>query len=450
MPTTQTACPRCRQPVRVEYEQLFDVGMDPSAKQKILSGQFNLINCSNCGFSGPLPTPIVYHDPEKEYLFTYFPPELGLPVNEQERLVGPLITRVTNNLPAEKRKAYLFRPQTMLTMETMVEKIYEGEGITKEMLQDRQKRLMLIQRMLSTTPDSLPDVVKQEDENIDEMFFALFSQIIEVTMAQGDQQAARALAAVQGEILKNSTFGARLEEQNREAEAAVKALEAAGKEGLTREKLLDLLIEADNEIRINTMVSLARAGVDYAFFEILAKRIEEAGSEEEKQKLTGLREHLLRLTSEIDKAMEEQVKATHAMLEEIVAAEDTEAAIRENAEGINDLFVQIVRSEYDKAREGNDLERMAKIRNVIETLQRLSAPPPEYALVEKLLGAEDDAARRKILEENAEAVTPQFLDLLNGLSAQSQEQGQPLEVVNGLLSIYNLALRFSMERKFKG
>ncbi|MEN4098994.1 MAG: CpXC domain-containing protein, partial [Anaerolineaceae bacterium] len=127
MPKTTTTCPRCRQPVLVEVEQLFDLNTNPRAKQNLLSGAFNRIRCPNCSYEGTLSTPIVYHDPEKQLLLTYFPPSLGLPVNEQERLIGPLITQVTNKLPPDKRKAYLLRPQTMLTMETMVERILEAE-----------------------------------------------------------------------------------------------------------------------------------------------------------------------------------------------------------------------------------------------------------------------------------------------------------------------------------
>jgi hypothetical protein len=108
---TQIACPRCRQPVVAQIEQLFDITADPGAKQRLLGGVSNYAACKNCGYNGPLATPIVYHDNDKELLLTYFPPELGLPVNEQEKMVGPLITQVTNRLPAEKRKGYLLRPQ---------------------------------------------------------------------------------------------------------------------------------------------------------------------------------------------------------------------------------------------------------------------------------------------------------------------------------------------------
>ncbi len=85
---------------------------------------------------------------------------MGLPVNEQERLIGPIINQVVNALPLEKRKAYILRPQTMFTFQSMVEKILEGDGITKEMLDDQQKRVGLIQRFLSTPPESIAEVLK--------------------------------------------------------------------------------------------------------------------------------------------------------------------------------------------------------------------------------------------------------------------------------------------------
>src|SRR5512146_803625 len=152
-----------------DIEQLYDVGADPAAKQRLLSGAANFIQCPNCGYQGNLATPIVYHDPDKELLLTYFPPELGLPVNEQERLVGPLITQAVNRLPNEKRKAYLFRPQTMLTLQSMIEKVLEGEGITREMMDASQQRLNLVQRLMSaSSADVRQEIVRQESRLIDE------------------------------------------------------------------------------------------------------------------------------------------------------------------------------------------------------------------------------------------------------------------------------------------
>ena len=84
---TQISCPRCRQPIVAQIEQLFDITSDPGAKQRLLGGVSNYAVCQSCGYNGPLATPIVYHDADKELLLTYFPAELGMPVNEQEKLI---------------------------------------------------------------------------------------------------------------------------------------------------------------------------------------------------------------------------------------------------------------------------------------------------------------------------------------------------------------------------
>ena len=119
MVKTSASCPKCHQPVILELQRLFDLNTDPEAKQKLLSGMANRVACPHCGYNGPLPTPIVYHDPENELLLTFFPPEAGVPVNQQEMTIGPLIKKVVDDLPPQKRKAYIFQPQTMLTQQRL-------------------------------------------------------------------------------------------------------------------------------------------------------------------------------------------------------------------------------------------------------------------------------------------------------------------------------------------
>src|SRR3990172_284090 len=102
MPQTQIACPRCKQLIPANVEQLFDVTHEPASKQRLLSGQSNFARCQYCGYEGRLATPIVYHDNDKELLLTFFPVELGLPINEQERMLGSMIKLVMERLPAEK------------------------------------------------------------------------------------------------------------------------------------------------------------------------------------------------------------------------------------------------------------------------------------------------------------------------------------------------------------
>jgi hypothetical protein len=446
MPQTTTTCPRCRQPVMVEVEQLFDVNTDPRAKQKLLSGSFNRIRCPSCGYEGTLSTPIVYHDPNKELLLTYFPPSLGLPVNEQERLVGPMITQVTNKLPLEKRKAYLLRPQTMFTMETMVERILEADGVTKTMLQAQQQRLTLLQRLMSSPPEKRPEVIRQEEALIDQDFFNLLSRIIEGILAQGDQKAMQQIAGLQQDLLEHSSYGQELHGQAKEAEEAIRALQEAGKNGLTREKLLDLIIENPTDVRLNTLVNVARQGMDYNFFEIFSKRIN-AAKGEEKQQLEALRDRLLEMTAEIDKAMQEQVAATQEFLNEILKTDNIEETVSQNLEGINDLFVQLVQAEFQHAQQEGNQERLGKLQQVINALNKYSAPPPEIALIEELLEAEDETTRQKLMEEHADEITPEFLQMLANLAYQSDQQSP--EMAKQLGDLHRQVLRFSMKANLK-
>ena len=103
-------CPNCKQPIVADIQQLFDVGEDPSAKAKLLSGMVNVVQCPYCKYQGNLSSVIVYHDPGKELLLTFVPPELGLQRDNSERLIGNLINQVINRLPNEQRKGYERNP----------------------------------------------------------------------------------------------------------------------------------------------------------------------------------------------------------------------------------------------------------------------------------------------------------------------------------------------------
>ena len=235
MSKTRINCPNCRQPVLADIEQLLDVGSDPTIKQRFLSGSINVIACPACGFQGSVATPIVYHDPNKEMLLTYFPPEMGLSVNEQERTIGPLITKATNSLPQEKRKAYLLRPQTMFTMQSMIERILEADGITKEMILAQQRRMELLQRLANGSDDQITEIAQAEDAQLDGEFYNLLNRLIETSLVSGDQASAARLSELQKKLIPITTYGRKIQEQGKEVETAIQTIQKIGKE-LTREK----------------------------------------------------------------------------------------------------------------------------------------------------------------------------------------------------------------------
>ena len=216
--------------ITANVEQLFDVSSDPGAKQRLLGGVSNMARCPHCGYEGRLATPIVYHDADKELLLTYFPPELGLPLNEQERLIGPMITQVTNRLPAEKRKAYLFKPIANLTFESMVETILGKDGITPEMIKAQQERLSLVDRLLQTPKaDVRSEIIKQNNQLFDEQFFALFSRLLQAGTGSGQEQLAKQMGDLQKQLLAETEYGRKLQESVGELEAAAKTLQDLGK-----------------------------------------------------------------------------------------------------------------------------------------------------------------------------------------------------------------------------
>lgn len=450
MPKTQISCPRCRTPMTAEIQQLFDMNTDPQAKQKLLNGSANVIECQACGYQGLYPTPIVYHDPEKEMLLTFFPPELGISVNEQEKMVGPLINRVVNDLPMEKRKAYLFQAQSMLTYQTMIEKILEGDGVTKEMLDDQQKKIQLIQRLLSTpNEESRKEIIQQEEVLIDETFFGLLNRLVEATVAQGDQQSAQQLALFQQQLLQETKVGREIQEKMKSSQKAMEDLQEAAKTGLTREILLDLFIAAPDELYMNTLVSMVRGGLDYEFFQILSQRIDSTEDEDQKTKLSELRDFLLEITKQIEEQVQEDRKNARAVLEKVLAEPSIEAGLEKYGNELNDFFIEAVQESLKEAREAADLDRISKLGKLNTIIEEANKPPAEIQFVQELLQAPDANTIKELLNQKPEVLTDEFIQLLAGLINQSEQQGNQKALVDKLKEIQKVATKAIMAKNLK-
>ena len=449
MPQTQIACPRCRQMITANVEQLFDVTQDPQAKQRLLGGVSNMARCPHCGYQGRLATPIVYHDNEKELLLTFFPPELSMPLNEQERVLGPMIKQVMDRLPAEKRKAYLLNPMANLTYESMIQVILGKDGITPEMLKEQQDRVQVIERLLqASSKDVRSELIKQNISLFDEQFFALFSRLAQGAAGSGQEPMARAMVDLQNQLLEETEFGRNLKESVGELEAATKALQEVG-QGLTREKLLEIVLQSPNDARVRAYATIARGGMDYQFFQVLSEKIDQA-SGDEKARLETIREKLLDFTNEIDKQMEARYKQAQDFVESLLAQEDVVQAVRDNLNNFTQDTVDVVNQLLRQASEKNDYTRMGKLQKMVEVLREVSTPP-EVAFIEQLLDAPDDATLDQMLDANKDLLNDQFMEALIGLVAQvdqATEQGNPEAKALGekLSKVYKTALKYSMQR----
>ena len=446
MPKTVINCPNCRQPIQADIQQLFDVGINPAHKQILLSGAFNLAQCTHCGFRGNLATPIVYHDPDKELLLTFVPPEVSLQRQDQERLIGNMLNQIINNLPQEKRKGYLLRPQSALTLQGLVERVLEADGITREMIQAQQQKIALIQRLLSTPADKLADIVATNEGLMDAELFALLSRLAEAAHLGGDQGSAQKILDLQKNLLPLTDYGRAVQEQTNEIQAAVNSLRELGNE-LTRERLLDLVLQAPNEARLNALVSLARPGMDYSFFQLLSERIDRARGDG-RSRLIGLREKLLELTGEIDRQIEARAQQSRKLLDLILQAENTEEAVIQSLPAIDDYFIQALNASLEAARKQGDLEKIAKLQKVAGVLDKYSAAPPELAIIEDLLDAPNEQALKDLLEANSDKITPELMDTLTNIVAKV-ESGDDKELAAKVKIVHRAVLRFSMQMNLK-
>jgi hypothetical protein len=444
MPRTQVPCPNCSTPVVVDVEQLFDVGVEPQAKQRLLSGAVNTIRCPNCRYTGNLAVPVIYHDPSKESLFTYFPPELNVPIMEQEKQIAPFMNRVMNSLKQEQRKAYLFKPKQMFTYQGLIEKVLEGEGITKEMLEAQRKRVELLQRLVTSGEDKIVEEVKKETALIDADFFTLLNRMLEGAMNAQDQQAVTKLGKVQEALLEHTDFGKQIKAQADEIEGARRTLEDLG-QNLTREKLMDLLIEAvDNDVRLNALASMTRPGLDYVFFQNLSDLIDKA-ADKEKEKLTKLRERLLEITKQIDEQLQTRLGMAQRNLETLLQAEKPGELLMQNPEVLDDFFVQVLNQSITDAQEKKDKDRTDKLQGLANTIQQLITPGYNPELLNSLLEAGSDEARKKVIDENKDQVTPEFVESLSAMMLQLQD-GKDKELAEKVRAAYRAALRVSMEK----
>jgi hypothetical protein len=258
------------------------------------------------------------------------------------------------------------------------------------------------------------------------------------------------MSELQKQLLAETEVGRRLQQSVGELEAAAKTLQEAGP-NLTREKLLELLIQAPTESRLKAYVSLARNGMDYVFFQTLTEKIDKAASDE-KKKLEDLRQKLLDQVAEIDKQLEARYKQATALIEKILTQDDVAKATRDNLEAFTQDAVDMAQTMLRQASDKNDYARMGKLQKMIEILQAASAPPPEVAFIEQLLDAPDQAAVEKMLAANAAMVNDAFMEALNGLVAQmdaqpAQANAETKALADKLQTVYKTALKFSMTKK---
>ena len=454
MPKIQTRCPNCQQPLVAEIQQVIDGGRNPQYKELILSGGLNIAQCQACGFQGQLPVPIVYHDAEKEILYTFLPTDVSKTMEEKEGALAPLLKNIIDNLEPKERKGYLFQPKEMLSMNSLIKNILLEDGITEEMIESQQEKVKLVDDLFVQDGEALTETIKSNNERIDREFFALFAEIAQRIIASQDEKAIAKIQLIQEVLMAETDVGKEILKETQEIKAASKSLEALGK-NLTRSSLLELIISAPTNERVRALTSIVRPAMDYEFFQMFTDMIEKS-EEEIRSVLIEKRNLMLKLTQEIDNQLKERMNAAKEIINAIIDGESLEESLIKNIDHIDQLFVQTLSSELEVAIKENHTERKDKLEKLMHKIQELTTPP-ELKMVDHLLSAADDEGElEKLLEEIKDQISPQLIDYMTSIISNFEEQINAAEddnkkemadTLKRLKTVYNAALRKSMKLK---
>ena len=426
MPAARTAikCPKCGNPLVAEIQQVFDQTQDPSAKTRLLRGDFNVIACPTCQYRGALGTPLVYHDAEKELLLTFVPPELGMSNVEQEQILGRLTQSLVSALPPEQRKGYLLRPQSFLTFQGFAERILEADGITKDMLEAQRARTRLAQELMTAEPAAVDELIRANDKQIDATVFQLVTLFAESAQAQGDKPTAERAAALRARLLASTTFGARVRQQTEALEAAAKDLQALGPNP-TLDKLVALFSSAPSLDKVAGLTALAWQVMDYAFFQALTQRVDKADPAD-RERLAAIRDLALRESQRLRGAAQAEVRRSADLLQYLLQAADLSAAIEERLPEIDESFFAILEANLEAARNANHPEVMTRLKEinkrVMEALEK--TVPPEVRLIRDLLNTPDDATAEGMLRAHAGDLTDPLIESMVAMERDLLASGQ--------------------------
>lgn len=425
---TQINCPSCGVPYFADIHQVLDVSRQPQLKEMLLSGQLNVAVCPNCGAGGRIATPLLYHDAAHDLFMVHVPQEMNLDQRRREELIGRLVQQVVNQVPMEQRRGYMFQPQTMLTMQSFMERVWETEGVTPEMLARQQKQIELLRTLATAAPDVQDYLIKERRQEIDETFFAILRAQIEATTQTGNPNQANSLLNLQAKLMTQTEIGRRLEQQQIALHALNRDAKKAG--GLTTEVLLKhILLNEEDEALVNTIALTGQAALNYELFTGLTEEVEKRQKAKDSagaQRLGRLRDQLLDMQRELQETTQQVLREAQATLEKILAAPDVAEAVMANMGVIDDAFMHVLDARMAHAQQSGRQEEADKLRLVQEAIisQIRGETPPEVQLLSQLVNAPTKGERDRLMAAAADLVSPQLVEVVDMLHEQATNAGQ--------------------------
>ncbi len=432
MPTAiaRVSCPVCRTEFQTYIEQVLDARVDPGTKSRVLGGSVNVAVCPRCGNGGALNLPFIYHDPEHEVVLLYLPMESGRTEVERQRFAGALTQQLMNTLAPEERKGYLFQPETFITMESLVRRALEIEGVTEEEMQRSQDQRALIGRLLEAEPDTWNALIAEGEGLIDESFFGLLQYLLQMTGAAPESAAAEEgeESPVSAEVQRFRQLYLHLIETHPVGQRLANRTDVVRgfADNATPETLLQALMAATDEETVDLLVQMGMPLMDYNFFQLLLQRVETAETPEEQVRLKALRRQVLDRREALNKAGQDLARERLDLLQRLISSEDPLKMARSHLSEIDDSFMYLLQTQLREAQQRDDQPLLQALNRVVNILNRLSeeSMPPEMLFIRRALSAPDEKHLLEFLRENQPLLQPQLFEFLEALEQETRERGE--------------------------
>ncbi|HDQ74198.1 MAG TPA: hypothetical protein ENN19_19200 [Chloroflexi bacterium] len=414
-------CPNCQKQFQAPIEQVVDVRVDPNAKARLLNGLINVISCPHCNMGGALNLPFLYHDPENELALIYMSMEAGRDNVERQKAIGQLTQQAMDSLPPEERKGYLLQPQEFLSVENLIKKVLEVDGITPEMIEARQEQAQLLREMIEIAADeeALESLIRENEERVNEDLLQMVAanrRMLETIDEQGE--AIKILDTLYDKLLALTAAGQKLSKRQDILDAL--------QEKPNREKLLALLIQAPDEETREILMVIGLPLLDYQFFRALTDSIESASNDEERKRLEALRKEILDTRDQIQEQTKGFYEKRINFVQDLLASENPEWLARYRYQEIDQGFFEVLRGFLESAQEQGKpefFERLKQIWNIVIKLVR-EQQPPTLVLLDLLLDAEGDEALDALLSENENLLSADLLEYAEAIEQNMREEDQ--------------------------
>jgi hypothetical protein len=424
----QVQCPNCGTPFTAPVFSIIDLGANPELRQALLGGQINLAVCPNCGAGGALSAPLMVHDPENEFLGVLVPTQAQLKDVQIQKVIGEMSQALMRRLPNEARRGYMLQARQYHDWDRFLEKFWEFEGVSPEELHRQRDQSELISSLVRLANDetAMRMVVERKKHLVDENFFALLGQVIQLYTAQGQEENLDAVRKLRTHLMETTEAGSKVKALEGQLRTALERI----KPETSRDELLDILMEywakgPEGERIVAAILSMTRGIADYQFLMAVSERIERTKDEETRADLIELRNMILELSQQQNQSREALAQHAQAVLQEILQAPDTEAKLREHADDIDEMFLTLLSANIQQAEEKGAtfaVKRLTAVYNQAMAILQENLPE-DVRLLNQLLTAPDEATVRNLLKENRSLLNQEFLSALRDLEDRFRKEG---------------------------